>query len=395
MFSFGVSAEIAPTLEEEIDEAEDELIEVLLHTEEDHLHDSNFTQSLDVDVVNNYTELDAAFIELPASSVENVSDREFIDRMEPNYKTEAMLSDSKTQIGVEAAWDTNYTGKDVSVGIMDSGIADHSQLNVENRVDYTGEGTGDLNGHGTHVAGIVASQHPEQTGIAPDAELHDIKVLNQQGGGTAAQMLQGLNYAVKNDLDVAVMSLGSEVRNCNGRDIMSSSADLAANQGTIPVVAAGNIGPEQQTITAPGCSRDGITVGSVDKNNNIAPYSSRGPTADNRVKPDVVAPGSSIVSTGANGGFVRKSGTSMAAPHVGGQAAILLSAGEEPGEIKDIIIDTSEDLGQEPNTQGAGMININNSISPDQQQRSESITSQQKTSFWSRVKNWISIINPF
>jgi len=93
------------------------------------------------------------------------------------------------------------------------------------------------------------------------------------------------------------MSLGAEIDPCDGTDAISQAVDKAVSKGVVVVVAAGNSGPDAGTITSPGCSKKGITVGAVDDNDNVPSWSSRGPTDDGRVKPDLVAPGVGITST--------------------------------------------------------------------------------------------------
>lgn len=380
-----VSADVSPELEEELREIEeDEMVEVLVNTKDAEIHESNFSQNLGVEVHRDYAELEMAYLEMPASSVDNIANRSFIERAEPNYEIEAMLTDSRPQIKAGTSG-TNYTGENVSVAVIDSGVAEHQYLDIYEQVDFTGEGVGDLNGHGTHVAGIVASNHPDYRGIAPESELYDLKVLGEDGSGQASYMLRSVDYVISNDIDVAVMSLGSRLDRCNGNDVLSRSVDIASDRGSVVVAAAGNDGPGSQTITSPGCSRSAITVGSVDKQDNIATYSSKGLTADERVKPDVVAPGSNIGSTSRTGGLVRMSGTSMAAPHVAGQSAILLSTGLEPEEVKPVIMESSEDIDAEENSQGHGRIDIEASLEEIGERPS---FERQDISRWDRFKNW-------
>ena len=330
--------------------------EVLVQIDDVYLHESNF--SAGVDVERQYKELNMALVDMDASDFDQVSERSFIHTIEPNYRIEAHLSDTKTQINADIGWENNATGENVSVAVLDSGIAEHRYLEVEEAVDYTGEGIGDLNGHGTHVAGIIGSRQENYRGVAYQSELHDLKVLDEAGRGRGDRLLRAMEYTVRNDIDVAVLSLGTEVDRCNGNDAMSRAVNTASRNGVITVVAAGNMGPESGTVTSPGCAERALTVGSVDKNDNIAQYSSRGPTTDGRVKPDVVAPGSNVGSTGRTGNFVRMSGTSMAAPQVAGQASALISVGVEPEEVEDRIKDSAVDLGLDNNIQGNGRVDI-------------------------------------
>ena len=361
IFAVPVYGEVAPALQEDIQSLDDEEdIEVLVWINGSSVGEEDF--SYDVEVKESFGVLDTVLLEIESGHAEEIDQNPHIERVGPNYRIKAMLSESRPQINADFRDSYSYNSSNVSIAVMDSGIASHPSLEVTEKVDFTGDGEGDENGHGTHVAGIIASKHGRYRGIAPGSEIHDIKVLDSEGAGRGSEMLAGLNYAVRNDLDVAVLSLGSIVERCNGRDILSRAVDQASRTGLVVVVAAGNQGPEESSITSPGCSREAITVGAVDKSARIAPYSSRGLTADGRVKPDVVAPGSNIASANIDGGFIRRSGTSMAAPHVAGQTAILISSGQRPETVKQRIINSSTDLGYSQSSEGAGMINVQESL---------------------------------
>jgi hypothetical protein len=154
------------------------------------------------------------------------------------------------------------------------------------------------------------------------------------------------------------MSLGAEIDPCDGTDAISQAVDKAVSKGVVVVVAAGNSGPDSGTITSPGCSKKGITVGAVDDNDNVPSWSSRGPTDDGRVKPDLVAPGVGITSTWKDNSFKSLSGTSMSTPHVSGVVALLLETDSslKPDDVKEALKSTALDLGLDENTQGAGRV---------------------------------------
>lgn len=379
VFCLSAAAEISEEFQEYDDEDEVQGFVVLENDYE--LEGANF--SSEVEVMEEYSNLEIAMIEVEHGEFEQVVEEDFVEALEPNYRIEAMLSDSGVQIRADRAWDFNATGENVSVGVMDSGVAEHPNLEAEERIDYTGEGIGDDNGHGTHVAGIIGSNHQRYRGVAYESDIYDLKVLEESGRGRADRLLRAIDYSIRNDLDVAVLSLGSDVENCDGRDVMSRAVDTASNQGIIMVVAAGNIGPEQETITAPGCARNALTVGSVDKWDGIAPYSSRGLTSDERVKPDVVAPGTGIGSTSHTGGLVRKSGTSMAAPHVAGQASILISSNVSNDEVEERITSSVIDLGMEETVQGEGRIDVPESMDQEIER------AELRVSRWQRLRNYL------
>jgi serine protease AprX len=307
-----------------------------------------------------YKIINAVAAKLPAKVVEKISNYTFLKSIEPDYKVEAVLDESVPQIYADKVWEFNITGKDVDVAILDTGIHDeHPALTVIKEIDFTGEGTDDLHGHGTHVAGIVASTDLTYTGVSFDANLMNVKVLNQHGYGYASDVIAGIEWSIDNNAEILSLSLGARVDRCDGTDILSRAVDKAVSMGTVVVVAAGNFGPERGTIASPGCCRKCITVGAVDKLDRVPFWSSRGPTDDGRVKPDLVAPGVEITSTFKDNTFTEMSGTSMSTPHVSGVVALLLQKNSNllPSEILEILKNTSDDLGYDENTQGAGRIN--------------------------------------
>jgi serine protease AprX len=252
--------------------------------------------------------------------------------------------------------------------------------------------------HGTHVAGIVgADWHLDDTpspggdsdlsGVCPDIKLYDLRVLNDEGEGdefsviAAMQfvrylnahkdlmVIQGVNLSLSIKHDVANFACGSTP--------VCEEAHRLVGAGTVVVTAAGNqgylyfvttTGTEEGyrsiSITDPGNTDSVITVGATHRDSahlyGVSYFSSRGPTGDGRLKPDLVAPGEKIESTIPEGKKVRMDGTSMAAPHVSGVSALLLARYPElvgkPARIKEILCKTATDLGRERYFQGAGQV---------------------------------------
>ncbi len=237
----------------------------------------------------------------------------------------------------------------------------------------------DTNGHGTHVAGIIAGTGApdyQYIGVAPGAKLIDVKVLASSGNGEGEWILNGMQWCIdhKDEYNITIvnMSLGAD-ENTDGTDIFSLAVDEMVMAGLTVVVAAGNSGPKKGTVGTPASSRLAITVGATLKDAPIiTTYSSKGPTADGRIKPDVVAPGGGILSgdgiyapmAGSLDYYVEKRGTSMAAPHVAGIAALLLQANPHltPMQIKKILTDTAikceyTDASSRPNNEeGYGLV---------------------------------------
>ncbi|MFE7123281.1 S8 family peptidase [Streptomyces sp. NPDC057617] len=295
-------------------------------------------------------------------------------------KVGAALDRSTGQINAPAAWGAGYRGKGVKVAVLDTG-ADGTHPDLAGRIleakDFSASGgTEDVFGHGTHVASTVggtgAASGGSRQGVAPEAGLLIGKVLGNDGYGTESQVIEGMEWAAAEGARVINMSLGSDTPT-DGTDPMSLAVNgLSESSGALFVVAAGNSGDQgQRTVGSPGAADAALTVGAVDRDDSLAPFSSRGPRlGDGAVKPDVTAPGVGIVAARAAGTtmgdpvdayYIAASGTSMATPHVTGAAALL--AQEHPDwradRLKDALVSTARTVeGQQPPQQGGGRIDL-------------------------------------
>ncbi len=266
---------------------------------------------------------------------------------------------------IHADWvrkELGVTGKNIKVAVIDTGVdKGHPCLrgSVVKEKDFTGEGSDDQNGHGTHVASTISCVDKVYEGVAPDALIVNLKALNRQGTGYASDIMAAIEEAIVEKVDVISMSLGGEVSSCDGHDAFSEEVTNAVNAGIPVVVAAGNSGPKSGTINAPGCAEAPITVAACSDAGTIASFSSRGPTADGRSKPDICAPGVNITAAdGLTEGFITFSGTSMATPHVAGIIALLKEAkpGLTPGEIKTLLISHTASKTAHENSTGKGFV---------------------------------------
>ncbi|MFI6338409.1 S8 family peptidase [Streptomyces sp. NPDC050535] len=264
------------------------------------------------------------------------------DRVEKIWldgKVEAALDKSTAQIGAPEAWAAGYDGKGVKVAVLDTGV-DDTHPDLKGRIDAAknfseSADTVDRVGHGTHVASTVAGSGAHSggkyKGVAPGARLISGKVLDDEGSGQESGLVAGAQWAVAQGAKVINLSLGGP--DSPGDDPLEQAVDeLSASSGALFVIAAGNEGPDAGTVGSPGSAAAALTVGAVDRTDAMAEFSSRGPTADGSLKPDLTAPGVDIVAAkaaeGMDGdpaadGYVSMSGTSMATPHVAGAAAIL------------------------------------------------------------------------
>jgi subtilisin family serine protease len=293
----------------------------------------------------------------------------------------SIVKNSTQWAALESSFNRSIRGAGIKIAILDTGIdPTHPDFNFPNGTSkiaraisfVTGESTADGFGHGTHCASIAAgtgaASNGLYTGIAPEALLLNVKVLDNTGEGLEDWIISGIQWAVDNGAEIVSMSLGGDV-GTDGTDPLSTTVNWATEQGTTCAVAAGNSGSEIYTITNPGTAEFAITVGASSKSDTIASFSSRGPTVDNRIKPDILAPGVDITAARAAGTsmgtpvseyYTKASGTSMATPHVAGAVALLLDAHPSwnPRRIKMALSNYAKDLGVNVFEQGAGRLDI-------------------------------------
>ncbi len=328
------------------------------------------------EVTHTYKLVPATAMRVTPAGIEALSQDPTVDFIWPDLPVHTWLDKSVPHINVPQVWNLGFHGEGMKIGVVDTGI-DPTHPDFAGRIAAKtslvgGDGTDD-NGHGTHVcsiaAGSGAASEGKYRGVAPAASLYVAKVLDANGGGSTSGVMAGVEWAVDQGVHVINLSLGSD-GSCDGTDALSTLCDQAVQQhGVVMCVAAGNAGPGASTVGSPGCARWVITIGAVDDSDAIANFSSRGPTADGRVKPDIVFPGVNIVAAQAAGtslgpvvapNYIRLSGTSMATPHATGSAALLLQAkpGLTPNQVKWVLLTSAVNLGQSANSQGSGRADV-------------------------------------
>lgn len=259
-----------------------------------------------------------------------------------------------TRIGAPTAWNTTV-GTGVKVAIVDTGIStSHPDLVVAGGVNTINplKGFNDDNGHGSHVAGIVAASNNSSgvVGVAPGASLYAVKVLNRNGSGYISDIIEGLDWSISNGMDVVNMSLGTN----SDVQTFHDAVVRVYNAGITLVAAAGNDGPGANSVDYPGAYSEVIGVAAIDRNNAMASWSSAGPQVD------LAAPGVSIYSTYKGSSYATLSGTSMASPHVTGVVALRLQLhhGESPAKVAAALKGSADFLtGIDSTRQGAGVVN--------------------------------------
>ena len=311
----------------------------------------------------------------------------------------AALDYSTEAVNAPVAWNSGWDGTGVGIAIIDSGIYSHPDLaaahggqsRIVYRKSFIGGVQNDDFGHGTHVAGIIAGNGATSNvrgtshllrGIAPNAKLLDLRVLDQNGNSNDSAVIAAIQTAVqlksKYNVRAINLSLGRPIYESCTIDPLCEAAEAAWNNGLVVVAAAGNLGRNgYSTVLSPGNSPHAITVGAMKTlatyprtDDLIASYSSKGPTyIDMTVKPDIVAPGNLVVSLLAPGStlsnafpdnvvgpsyyqsggqgpaeYFRLSGTSMAAPVVTGAVALMLQKDPtlSPDTIKARLMKTAD-----------------------------------------------------
>ena len=269
-------------------------------------------------------------------------------------------------------------GIDVDVAILDTGIATHPDLTIAGGKDCSGEDTGnyaDGDGHGTHVAGTAGAIDNTlgSVGVAPGARLYAVKVLDNNGEGSIADVICGLNWVIKNNemvenqrIDVVNMSLGAKCETPCDDEALRLVVDNTLAAGVTVIVAAGNSADDaanyyparyEEVITVSAFTdfngRPGggapAACGSGDRDDTFANYSNYGEVVD------IMAPGTCIRSTSPGNAYVRLTGTSMAAPHVSGAAALYIAVNQNatPADVQAYLTTA----GSRPQRSPEGLVN--------------------------------------
>lgn len=346
--------------------------------------------------------IDAYVMEVDESQLEYIRSLEGLISIELDTHITAQMNRVCDIIESGWAYEQGIYGQGVGVAILDTGISLHKDfieggnrvIAFEDFIDGKKEPY-DNNGHGTHVAGIIGgngySSKGKYKGVAPECNIIAVKVLDHRGDGNISDVLAGLQWIIDNrkkyNIRVVNISVGTSSKDSlDENSLLVQGVNAVWDSGVAVVVAAGNNGPGPMSISTPGISRKVITVGSSDDNITVEvfgaktkDYSGRGPTPYCIKKPDIVAPGSNIVSCninrysarGKNGSasissarapmmYTVKSGTSMATPVVAGAIALLISACPDLSnlEIKLCLRDCAVDLGMHWEKQGWGLLNV-------------------------------------
>ncbi|KXG73821.1 S8 family serine peptidase [Thermotalea metallivorans] len=375
-----------------------------------------------------YENIPAMAMKLKKGQIHKLSKLDIVEHIEYDEVVQAFNNTANYWFGAEKArTDFNvdgdrdgspkgYSKNDVVVAVIDTGIyGGHVDLDGSKIIgwkDYVGGKTTpyDDNGHGTHVAGTIAGEgdgNAIYAGVAKGAALVGLKVLDKQGNGSMSDVTAAVDWCITNKnvygIDIINMSLGTS-GSSDGTDATSLAVNRAVDNGIVVVVAAGNSGPGRYTIGSPGAAEKAITVAAMadvgEKGFNLTNFSSRGPTADGRTKPDIAAPGYNITSvkTNTTNSYITYSGTSMATPFTAGTVALMLDANPSltPTQVKSILTSTAQDWGPTGKdieygngrldayaaVKQAGGFSGNNIAVPNHMYASQSLGSSGKSDMW-------------
>ncbi len=327
--------------------------------------------------------IDAVLVNAPVNIVPRLAENNLVSGIWEDKKVTALksadriidsqidsyLDESTGLIGAEEVWAQGFDGNGIIVAIVDTGI-DSTHPDLSGKVTAAksfvqGEDTQDYDGHGTHVAGIVAgtgvASSGNYKGIAPGASLVNAKALDKTGAGTVSDVIEAIEWA-SDKSDIICLSLGAPG---SPNDPLAQTVNTAVENGVIVCAAVGNDGDlGYMTAMTPAIASKAISVGATVGDLEVASFSSKGIAPDGRSDPDIVAPGYQITSTASSkitsSDYITWSGTSFSTPMVAGAAALLLDATDNltPEGVKAALLESATDLDTDPNAQGAGLVNV-------------------------------------
>jgi subtilisin len=342
-------------------------------------------------VVEEFKDMGMLYAVVPPSAFASLAQNQAVEFVETDRQFEIAQATTSEyseswaleDIGAEPAHSSNYTGKGVKIAMLDTGIDyNHPEFapNYKGGYDFINSDNDpmDDNGHGTHVAGILAAAKDGKgiVGAAPEAEIYAIKVSDSRGKGSFSGLVKGINWSIENGMDIVTMSITGE----GGSRALAKAVETAYNQHGLVLVAA--VGNGSGDVLYPAAYPQVIGVGSVTKDNTLSSFSLTGSEVE------LVAPGSGIKSAAVGGEYRLSSGTSMATPLVTGVLALLLGSDEKAwkdtgmvdgdgawtnDELREVLRGTAKDLGDNGKDDlfGYGLLNLDFPVS----QKSISITS--------------------
>lgn len=339
----------------------------------------------------NLPSINSVVIEIYEHDLPNLESLNIITSYHQNATITTQMNSARNYVNADLVEDMGYSGKNIGIAILDTGIYSCDDFTKPtNRIlafkDFVNNKNipYDDNGHGTHVAGIACgngiNSSGKYKGISTNANILAVKVLGADGNGNSSDVLAGIQWVIDNKekYNIKIMNLSIGTDNTSPDDPLIKAVEMAWDSGIIVTIAAGNNGPDRNSISSPAISRKVITVGSSDDNktttiwgSKLVNFSGRGPTIECISKPDVVSPGVNIVSclsrstkkpksSVIDDNYVSLSGTSMSTPIVAGAIALLLEKQPNlsPNDVKLMLKKCCKNLNLPKNQQGWGLIDI-------------------------------------
>jgi subtilisin len=320
--------------------------------------DSGRAATLDAadEVVREYA-FDAATVRAPKRAVTALRDRADVRYAEVDGTARALSTTwAYDRIDADVTNVNGYLGDGADVAIIDTGLPcdDPCLPNVGQGkafVDCTGNCCApwdDDNGHGTQVGAVIGASESCDctTGIAPEATLHSVKVLDDYGSGSYSDVAAGIEYTADQGWDVANISLGGG----SGSSLLKDACEYAQNNGVLLIAAAGGSGPCTDCVGYPAAYSEAVAVSATNKDDQLASFSSTGPEIE------IAGPGTDITTLDSDGSCITLSGTSFSTAHVSGVAALLAAEGYTNSGARSQLKDSAEDIGLSDNESGAGLV---------------------------------------
>lgn len=310
--------------------------------------------------------IEADLTDEKVADLENNPNVSYVEKDIPVHAYQQEIPYGIDNVQAPLAHQNGDTGEGVKLGVIDTGIdASHEDLNVVGGYSVFTSGIdadpyNDGSGHGTHVAGTAAAldNNVGVVGVAPDADLYAVKVLNSSGSGSSSGVAQGVEWAIQNGMDVINMSLGSSTHSQAIQDVVNAAY---YEHDMLVVAAAGNEGNASgtgDTVGYPAQYDSAFAVAATDKNDQRASFSYTGPAVD------ISAPGANILSTVPGNSYDSLNGTSMASPHVAGAGAVIRASfpSASAEEVRSLMQTSSKHIGSDTYWYGSGLLQVNTAV---------------------------------
>ncbi|MFX1365470.1 MAG: S8 family serine peptidase [Promethearchaeota archaeon] len=331
----------------------------------------------DLKILGKFDLIPSIYVNLVKEKIINYSKSKLIKKIEEDQKLYQSILDVLEILEINNYKNSqiSYTGKNVNVGIIDDGIDVNFSSITKNILkypffnrkakNYDLKDAKDKISHGTLMASIICNQFKNADnnyiGIAPDANIIDFDIFNVNREYYFSNILKVFDKIISENInvDILLISLNSK-DSSDGKDILSLACDLLVEHGIVVVCSSGNFGPDPYTIGSPGAAEKIIAVGALTKNLIITNFSGRGPTLDNRIKPDICLHGSNVIVPISQNLRVKLSGTSVSASICAGFIALMKEYNPKMGynDIIQLIKKSSRDLNYDSNAQGLGILRI-------------------------------------